>query len=191
MGEVFYIADTHYGHKNVMAFDGRPFNTTEEHDNALTNNWNEVVGFNDDVYILGDFSWYSSTKSIEILKGLNGTKHLIVGNHDGRMLKNPDARKEFAEVVPYKEIKVNDSVQLVLCHYPIPTFNGHFRNWVHFYGHVHTTFEYDMIEDFRRDMIARGNPCRMYNIGAMMPWMNFTPRTFDEIISLSEHWLGE
>lgn len=40
-------------------------------------------------------------------------------------------------------------------------------------------------------MIARGNPCRMYNIGAMMPWMNFTPRTFDEIISLSEHWLGE
>lgn len=188
MGEIFYIADTHFGHKNVMALDGRPFESTEEHDETLKDNWNNVVRYDDDIYILGDFSWYSSTKSIEILKSLNGKKHLIVGNHDGRMLKNPDTRKEFEEIVPYKEVKRDNNTQIVLCHYPIPTFNGHFRGWIHFYGHVHTTSEYDMIEDFKENMILHGNPCKMYNVGAMMPWMNYTPRTCDEILSMYEHW---
>ena len=40
----YYIGDLHFGHKNCLAFDNRPFKDTEEHDKALINNWNEVVG---------------------------------------------------------------------------------------------------------------------------------------------------
>lgn len=28
-----------------------------------------------------------------------------------------------------------------------------------------------------------GKPCRMFNAGAMMLWMDYTPRTLDEILS--------
>ena len=67
----FFIADTHWGHKNSLSFDNRPFKTIEEHDETLMNNWNNVVGIDDDVYLLGDVSWYNSTKTIEIIKQLN------------------------------------------------------------------------------------------------------------------------
>lgn len=29
-------------------------------------------------------------------------------------------------------------------------------------------------------------PCNMFNVGAMMPWMDYTPRTLDEIISTAK-----
>ena len=87
MGKIFYIADTHFGHDNIRKLSNRPFSTVEEMDNALINNWNSVVTDDDDVYILGDFS-YKSEDPIDYLKKLNGKKHLIVGNHDNKLLKN-------------------------------------------------------------------------------------------------------
>ena len=54
----FYIADMHFGHKNIIRYDNRPFGSVEEMDKALIQLWNETVGSDDIVYILGDFSWY-------------------------------------------------------------------------------------------------------------------------------------
>ena len=44
---VYFIADTHFGHQNALAFDNRKFKTIEEHDNALIENWNNAVGIDD------------------------------------------------------------------------------------------------------------------------------------------------
>lgn len=63
----FFISDTHFGHKNCMAFDNRPFATVEECDAAIINNWNKAVSYNDDVYLLGDMSWYNATKRLRFL----------------------------------------------------------------------------------------------------------------------------
>lgn len=52
----YFISDLHFGHKNVLAFDNRPFDNIEQHDNALIRNWNNAVNIDDDVYILGDIS---------------------------------------------------------------------------------------------------------------------------------------
>lgn len=30
-------------------------------------------------------------------------------------------------------------------------------------------------------------PCQMFNVGVMMPWMDYTPRTLDEIIAANSH----
>ena len=53
----FYISDLHFGHKNILAFDNRPFFTLSEMEETLINNWNNRATKNDEVYILGDMFW--------------------------------------------------------------------------------------------------------------------------------------
>ena len=50
----FYISDLHLGHKNILAFDNRPFFSLEEMTETIISNWNSVVSKNDSVYVLGD-----------------------------------------------------------------------------------------------------------------------------------------
>lgn len=178
----FYIADLHFGHKNCLAFDNRPYLTVEQHDNALIKNWNSAVGYYDDVWILGDFSWHNTTKTLEIFNQLNGIKHLCVGNHDHKLLRNKDIRNLFVEIVEYKEIKDNNQ-DVVLCHYPIPCFNRHYYGAYHFYGHVHNSFEWNLMERMKYEMVELfDKPCNMFNVGCMISYMDFTPRTFEQII---------
>ena len=137
----------------------------------------------DDVYILGDISWYNSTKTIEIFKQLNGRLHLIRGNHDNTVLKNPELRSLFVEITDYKELFIDSSKSIVLCHYPIPCFKNHFYGWYHLYGHVHSSFEWNMMENTKRLMIELyEKPCNMFNVGAMMSYINYVPKTLDQII---------
>lgn len=183
----YFIADTHFGHRNVLAYDNRKFKTIEEHDNTLIQNWNNTVGLDDDIFVLGDISWYNVTKTIEIMKSLNGVKHLIVGNHDKKLLKNRELQAVFVEILDYKELSLNDGLGIVLCHYPIPCFNNHYYGWYHLYGHVHNSFEWNMIERVKYEMKELyDKPCLMFNIGAMIDYMNYTPRTLEEILKRGE-----
>lgn len=183
----YFIADLHLGHKNVLSFDNRPFKSIEDHDKALIENWNNVVEIDDDVYILGDISWYNSTKTIEIMRSLNGNKHLIKGNHDGKLLKNRELQREFVEIVDYKELSLPDGKGIVLCHYPIPCFKNHYYGWYHFYGHVHTSHEYNMMERVRYEMEELYTiPCEMYNVGAMIPQIEYTPKTLEQILKFKD-----
>ena len=54
---IYYIADMHFGHENVIRFDDRPFADTEQMDEVLIQNWNERVAADDTVYVLGDAFW--------------------------------------------------------------------------------------------------------------------------------------
>ena len=186
MGKTFFISDLHFGHKNVLAFDHREFSSIEEHDEALIRNWNNAVGIDDDVWVLGDISWRSPMKTVEILKRLNGTKHLCIGNHDHTLLRDKDVSSCFAEIVPYREIEI-DGTGVVLCHYPIPCFNKHYYGWVHLYGHVHNSMEWNMMKHIQYQMEQLYDiPCRMYNVGCMISGMDYTPRTLQEILNLFE-----
>ena len=179
----YYISDLHFGHKNILSFDNRPFKNIEEHDKALIDKWNEVVGIDDDVWILGDFSWHNATKTIEIFEQLNGNKHLCIGNHDKKLLKNKDVRDLFVEIVDYKEIQISNECGVVLSHYPIPCFNNHYYGWYHLYGHVHNSFEWNMMERIKYEMESLyDKDCHMYNVGCMMAYMAYRPRTLEEII---------
>ena len=77
MGKNFYISDYHFGHSNIIKFDKRPFYSVDEMDRKMIENWNNVVGQDDTVYILGDFCWDTEDRWIEILNQLNGKKVLI------------------------------------------------------------------------------------------------------------------
>ena len=141
----FFIADTHFGHEAALAFDNRPFKTIEEHDEALIENWNNAAGPDDEIFVLGDISWYNATKTNEIVRALNGKKHLIVGNHDRNLLKNREFQSLFMEITDYKELLFPDKKGVVLSHYPIPCFNHHYYGWYHLYGHVHISVVWTMM----------------------------------------------
>lgn len=184
IGEIYFIADLHFGHKNCLAFDNRPFKNIDEHDSEIIKRWNDAVGIDDEVWILGDISWHNATKTIEIFNQLNGVKHLCVGNHDKKLLKNKDVRGLFMEVVDYKELMFNNQT-IVLSHYPIPCFNAHYYGAYHLYGHVHTGFEYNLMERVKYEMAALyDKPCNMFNVGCMVKGMDYTPRTLEKIIEI-------
>lgn len=180
---IFFISDLHFGHKNCLSYDNRPFASIEENDNTIIKNWNNTVNIDDDVYILGDISWYNSTKTIEIFKKLNGSLHLIIGNHDNKFLKNINFRNLFVEICNYKELYMNNEYSIVLCHYPIVCFKNYHRGWYHLYGHVHNTIEWNVILHSIDELQNLHNkPCKAYNVGCMMDYINYTPRTLEEII---------
>ena len=180
----YFISDLHFGHVNALSFDNRPFTEIEKHDEALIKNWNERVGIDDEVYVLGDISFHNATKTAEIFSSLNGKKHLIKGNHDGKLLKGTLVRNQFVEICDYKELYVGDNKYVVLSHYPIVCFRGHYYGWVHLYGHVHDSYEWNIVQHqkFLMEQLY-DKQCNMFNVGCMIPYMNYCPRTLEEIIN--------
>ena len=183
----FYISDLHFGHQNVIKFDPRHFNTIEEMEEIIASNWNRVVGKNDTVYILGDFCWSKDESEWKrILNRLTGNKVLIKGNHD---LKNMSTtlKMKFADIKDYKEI-TDEGKHVIMCHYPILLHKAAYNPDCYMLcGHVHTTRENDFLNKWRKELKdtwskrgdAHGN---IFNVGCMMPYINYTPRTLEEII---------
>ena len=172
-----YISDLHIGHGNVLKFDQRPFFTLDEMHETIIKNWNSVVNKNDDVYILGDFAWKNDV-GLEVLKHLKGNKFLILGNHD-RL--NADMEKQFVWVKEMETIKDGEN-HVVLCHYPLAHWRNADYGYIHLYGHIHAGRDSRPFEYYKTEMRKRDMPYRCYNVGCMMPYMNYTPRTLDEII---------
>lgn len=176
--KIFYISDTHFGHAHIIRYDNRPFMNATEMEEAIIERWNEVVSDKDTVYILGDFSWYKEEQTLGILNRLSGKKVLVKGNHD-RI--SPKVAKKFVKVCDYLEIKDNGR-KVVMSHYPMPFWNGQFRDSVHLYGHVHNSHQWNVCESLCRELMQLQDiPMRMYNVGCMMEWINYTPCTLDEI----------
>ena len=196
----FYISDLHLNHVNVTKagrnFDNRPFETVEEMNRTIFENWNKVVKQNDTVYVLGDCFWNAENNVYEELKKLNGNKILIKGNHcrvNDSMLK-----KLFQTICDYKEVKdtVNGKTyDVILCHYPIMMWRNMHHGSVQLYGHVHNSNEERDYQEFLKELdrrIAvrdgdRYKPLQAYNVGCMMPYMNFFPRTLEEIIEANKN----
>lgn len=178
---IFFTADLHFGHKNIIRFDNRPFTTVEEMDRVLIERWNKKVKNEDTVYILGDVSWYDDQKTCEILSQLHGKKVLILGNHDR---VRGHVRKCFEEICSYKEITLPCNIHVVLCHYPITFFNRHHYGAYMFYGHVHNSHEWKMTENYKYGLEQLDIKCNMFNVGCMV--RNYEPVTFDEILQQEE-----
>ncbi len=128
----WFIGDTHFDHYEIIPFCNRPYDSVEQMNEALIANWNEVVAPQDVVWHLGDFSFGETDV---YLRHLNGTKHLIKGNHDG-----PETCGDpgWASVTNWSELAV-EGWRVVLCHYAMRTWPGASNGALHFYGHSHGT----------------------------------------------------
>lgn len=176
----FYIADTHFGHRSVLAFDGRPFADVEEMDRTMIQWWNSRVQRDDHVYIVGDFAYRSELPEEWYLERLKGRKHLIIGNHDKRLLKNEKAMSHFEEVD--KMLHVPDSGnQICICHFPLAEWNGFYKGSHHIHGHIH-----NRTDDAYAFMKTRE---RAYNAGCMLH--NYAPATFAELMQAKKMMQAE
>lgn len=144
MSKIFLTSDLHINHANILKYEpeSRPFETIEEMNEAIINNWNSVVSEEDTVYILGDFFMGKWTEIEKILPRFKGKIILIRGNHD-------DKRR--VEIYKAHGIEVKDIDYIsykgrffILCHFPMT--NEEFIRMivqdnsevVFLYGHIHS-----------------------------------------------------
>jgi calcineurin-like phosphoesterase family protein len=135
MSNVFFTADTHWKHRNIIKYCDRPYSSVEEMDSALIANWNGRVKPNDIVYHLGDFALGSPES---VVKALNGEIHLIWGNHDNSSNKKI-LRKYVASTQDYLEVPGFGPTPLVLFHYSLKIWNRSHHGALMLYGHSHGT----------------------------------------------------
>lgn len=184
--KVRFISDMHFEHANVIKFDNRPFKDIDEMREQMIERWNNVVAPGDLTYVLGDMIW--TVNSVEnILPKLNGQIILIKGNHDNHLVKGGRFKKYFAAIKDYDDITVDmedgKKKRVILSHYFMPFYNGHRYGAILLYGHSHVTEESDMEREIVKLIRSKGLDFDGYNVGACYPYMDYIPRTLDEIIT--------
>lgn len=151
--KVWFIADLHICHKNILRHQTNRLkkmgltdeNDFETHDKYIIDMWHSLVSRGDIVYVLGDFIMANKEKSFNILNDLKkqGAKiHLIVGNHDKstQNLENMFESISLIKDVVFKKNVfdfLNEDFEVVMCHFPMKSWNNKCRGSMHLYGHIH------------------------------------------------------
>lgn len=143
MRDIWFISDTHFGHRNIIQFtkedgslvrphpSGRPFESIEEHDELLIENWNKRVKDGDKIYHLGDITINPKRDPVYLSK-LRGVKRLIMGNHD---IAKPEVyASHFGKVMSCREFD-----GMILTHVPVHYSQLESRWRVNVHGHLHST----------------------------------------------------
>lgn len=164
-------------------------------DSFIKEKWNTKITNEDTVYILGDMAMRGTQEDlIAFVLTLKGHKILVKGNHD--TIKDLRYKQLYDEICDYKEMRDTfhgDNVKLILCHYPILMWKEQHYGAILLYGHVHNSIEESHFQKCLREMNkedffgrrAGDSILRAYNVGCMMPYMDYEPRTlprlFDDI----------
>ena len=166
--KIYFTADLHFGHKNILTLAHRKFDSIEEHDNFVTKCINEVVSSADHLYILGDLGFHKDYIGLatQISKINTRNIHVIKGNHDNAQnLKRLCIDGMIVEVKEMKTVQKGRE-HVFCCHYPLREWPGFYRGHYHAYGHVHNT-----IGSFERSM----------DVG--IDSIGFHPIEFDALVS--------
>lgn len=130
---IYFTGDTHFNHTNIIKYCGRPFADTEDMNEFMIKQWNNIVKPADDVYHVGDFGFGPLEKLTGILRRLNGKKHLCLGSHDKQIWA---LQEHFVEIKQILEVE-----NFILCHYAMRVWpRSHYNSW-HLYGHSHGKLE--------------------------------------------------
>lgn len=133
----WFISDLHLGHRNVIRFDNRPFDSIEQHDAALTANCRRAGGRNRTLWLLGDVATRASDLTSFMTKVLPAWDRVILirGNHDDRAAwKHRDL---FAEAHESRYLRVTNDVRVYMSHYAHRTWRNSHHGAYHIHGHSH------------------------------------------------------
>jgi len=171
MVKTFFTADHHFDHYNIIKYCNRPFNTVNEMNRTLIDNWNSTVEDSDIVYHLGDFALVEVgeggvTRLNELVEALNGEIHLIYGNHDNA---NNIVRSKIPLSLTVTNI-IHKGQKIILSHYPPTDWCVSGGAWW-LYGHTHNGKQ-------RED----GSP--YLNVG--VDCWGYTPISLDKVVEMCE-----
>ena len=162
MSRKFAISDLHFGHAKIIELAKRPFSSVEEMNEQMVLRWNSVVDSEDEVFFGGDFMF---SKKDEWFDRLNGTKLLILGNHDHSATRH----LPWNGIVQRLELSYKE-VHFVIDHYPLEDWNRKMHNSIHLYGHVHNSPVMELRHRF--SMCAES--------------LNYTPRDLDDFVKMAQ-----
>lgn len=155
---VFVTSDLHFNHDNIVEACGRT-TTVDAHNDWIISQCNSVVGVDDVVYHLGDFTL---SKNVELIKGyisrLNGQWFMLKGNHDKRAWQSIEGCTglgDYHETV-VTSVETGKKTRLIMCHYPFQSWNMSRHGSVHLHGHTHGTIGNTVLNRF--DVGLDANP---------------------------------
>lgn len=197
--DIWFCSDPHYNHKNLCRGVSswskenytRDFKTLEEMNESLVRNINDSVKYDDILFCLGDWSFGGIDKIWKFRKRISCQNiHLILGNHDhhiesktpipvdigdsysilhnGKNCKNID--ELFISVGHYLELEIVEN-KFVLSHYPMASWNGLKKGWMHLFGHCHLLPQQKLMNGKSMDVGFDGHP-------------SFRPYHINEIVSI-------
>lgn len=197
---IWFTSDCHFNHNKEFIYKQRyGLNSVAEHDEHLIELWNRIIAPEDVVFDLGDFIFSdgTGTKAFSILSRLNGQHYLLWGNHNSGIKTVFKDQVHYPYTIldkvhylgHYAEIVV-DKQPIILCHYPIISWNdvGH-GTWM-LHGHCHGTFGdryYGKIQDVGLDVFFRPvNYIELVEIMAKREVVKFDQH--DETTNPSRSW---
>lgn len=160
MNNIIFWSDPHIAHKNIASKETsswergyRNFNSLEEHDDAIIENFNKVSDKDTTVFLLGDLTFKGQDTIKDILNKLVFKQiHWILGNHDGWAHKKLYVGNKDLHIIDYPQVMLHNYLETLmqdtefnltrfcLFHYPIGSWNGMYKGSIHLHGHSHGTY---------------------------------------------------
>lgn len=194
---IYFSSDLHLNHKNICRATSewnregvdktRDFQSLEEMNDCIINNINSVVGYDDWLVLLGDFSFGGHIHIPEFRQRIVCKNILyILGNHDEHIRKNTNNYRElFTHVMDYCELKVvrkihpiigeDKTYNFVLSHYPIASWNNLAKGWTHLHGHVHLEPQHKVGPGRMLDVGVDGNGYKPYSLREVLQLVGHRP----------------
>ena len=173
MNKIFFTSDLHFCHDRAFIYEPRGFKSVHEMNEQIIKNFNEVMDWEDSIYILGDCLLNNNEEGMKLLKRIPGRKFIVFGNHD------TDNRQEMMFVEPqlyplgFASVMKYNGYHFYLSHYPTITSNldenkSLKRRVINLFGHTHS-----------KNKFYEGRPY-MYNVA--LDAHNNYPVEIEEII---------
>lgn len=170
----WFTSDSHFNHSNIIRYCERPFKDIEEMNQVLMDNIAKDISNGDTIYYLGDLSWDRewAEKFFDVVSKCNVI--FIKGNHDNGienvLNKRCKNRVFHIRFVNMKESDKSNGQPLILCHYPLRSWPGMYKDnnpsRINVHGHSHAKLSPLMYNQI--DVGVDGNNFRMYSYEQLM-----------------------
>ena len=198
-GRIFFTSDTHYGHTNICRGVSnwrdengdvpinttRDFETLEQMNDKIVESINSVVGEDDTLFHLGDWSFGGFDNIAKFRNRIVcKTIHLVLGNHDHHIENNKESVQDlFASVQHYMKLNilrpltksVLQKFSFVCMHYPIASWHDMNQGVMHLHGHVHLPPELRIAEGKAMDVGVDGNHLQPMSLDGIRTCLQFQP----------------
>lgn len=195
---LFFTSDTHYNHSNICSATTnwvgvenhtRIFNSLSQMNDELVNNINSIIGENDILIHLGDWSFGGFEKISEFRNRiLCKNIHITYGNHDHHIRKDKeDIQKIFTSTHDYLFLDIRrpsvigmgqmDKYSFVCMHYPIASWDSMSDGVIHLHGHVHLPPHLRIGDGKSIDVGVDGNGLKPLSLDEILSLMKNQPIT--------------